>query len=218
MMASATALFSCEKNDPLAELGTVVGEHKVPFVTLSGVQALYPAGATIEYNVLYWTINDDIQKLVLMRNEMVSLTGTFKVDDGGGEITVPISTIIETEMAQFGDDLAHDPLNYETARNAYNKAMQYPIPAAYQQLKIKDGELDKLATFNELAYAAELKQAILEALAANGVSTSWEDLPAIITAIDLTAESVLNFQMRVYNANGFNDSPIRSVKIGALEE
>jgi hypothetical protein len=235
MMLSALALLSCEKNDPFAELGQVVSQDKVPFVTIANMSAAYPAGETINYNVYYWSVADDIDELALKRGEMLRLKGSLSIDDGAGEIEVALDEVFETEVAQLGDNLTHDPMDYETARNAYNRFMEHKISPEYQLLEIEFGEEEStglspeekaemeesLAKVNELAFSQEVKTAILEELKANGARAelSWEDLKDVITSIDLAMESTLIFQVRVYNEKGeYKDSTVRNVAVGAIPE
>lgn len=218
MLFAISTLFSCEENDPLSELGKVTSE-KAPFVTIANMQALYPAEDSILYNVFYWTIDDDIDKLALLKGETVLLKGSLTVDDGAGPVTVEIDTIFEAELVQEGADLAHDRLDYETARNAYNKAMIYEIPSAFQLIKIEDPTAEAFVKVDEHAYAPAVKSTILNALKNKGVVVTWENLPGITDEVALAVESTLSFQMRVYNKKGvYNDSPVRNVKVGALEE
>lgn len=232
MMLSATALLSCEKNDPFAELGEVVGEGKVPFVTIANMGGAYPAGDTIDYNVFYWSTADDIDRLALRRGEMAALKGSLTIDDGAGAINVELDTLFENEISQLGADLTHDPLDYETARNAYNKFMGYTISPEYQLLEVEYAQEESgdeeqaemkeaLATVNGLAFSEELKTAIMAKLKANGARSdlSWENLGDVVTSIDLAIESTLTFQVRVFNEKGgFKDSAVRNVAVGAILE
>lgn len=241
MMMSATVLCSCEKNDPFSELGEVVSQGKIPFVTIANMSGTNPAGETIEYNVFYWSAADDLDKLSPRRGEMLSLKGSLSIDDGAGIITVELDDLFEREVAPLGSDLTHDPLDYETARNAYNRFMEHEISAEYQLLEIAFGESqgaeeeestglspeekaemqEALAKVDQLAFSQDIKAAILELLKANGASSamSWEDLGEVITSIDLAMESTLIFQVRVYNVKGeFKDSALRNVAVGALPE
>lgn len=231
-MLSATALLSCEKNDPFDELGEVVGEGKVPFVTIANMSAAYSAGDTIDYNVFYWAAADDIDRLALRRGEVAALKGSLTIDDGAGPIMVELDTLFENEVSQLGDDLTHDPLDYETARNAYNKFMDYKISPEYQLLAVEyeqeesgpdeQAEMEEaLVKVNSLAFSQEVKTAILTKLKTNGARSdlSWEDLDELITSIDLSIESTLVFQVRVYNEKGgFKDSAVRNVAVGTLLE
>jgi hypothetical protein len=218
MLLSAGAFFSCEDNDPLSEMGNVTTE-KVPFVTISGMRSLYPAGDSILYNTFYWGINDDIDKLALLRGEQVIVKGSLTVNDGAGDVTVQIDELFEAEIEQEGADLQHDELDFETARNAYNKPLLYEVPSKYQLYKIEEADEEAYAKVSELAYSDEIKTAILQELANNGVVVTWDGLADITEAVNLQIESTLSFQVRVFNKKGFyNDSPVRNVKIGGLKE
>lgn len=215
VIGTATMLSSCEENDPLGDLGIVKGD-KVPYVTISGMESIYPAKDTIVYNAIYWTVEDDIDKLELYKSEQVTLSGSLSVDDGAGAITVEFNEVIETEMVQEGEAIEHDPMDYVTSRNAYTKRMEYIIPAEYQLLELKDETM--LADIEKVKYAEDLKTIILDELATNGIVADWDDLAGIATAVGLKIESNLNFQMRVYNAKGYNDSAARKVIVDAIEE
>jgi hypothetical protein len=218
MLLSAGAFFSCEDNDPLSEMGNVTTE-KVPFVTISGMRSLYPAGDSILYNTFYWGINDDIDKLALLRGEQVIVKGSLTVNDGAGDVTVQIDELFEAEIEQEGADLQHDELDFETARNAYNKPLLYEVPSKYQLYKIEEADEEIYAKVSDLAYSDQIKAAILAQLKENGVDVSWENLAGITEAVNLQIESTLSFQVRVFNKKGFyNDSPVRNVKIGGLKE
>lgn len=218
MLISAGAFFSCEDNDPLSEMGNITSE-KVPFVTISGMRSLYPADDSIVYNAFYWTINDDIDKLAFLRGEQVIVVGSLTVNDGAGDVTVEIDELFEAEIEQEGADLQHNELDFETARNAYNKPLLYEVPAKYQLHKIEEADEQAYAKVSELAYSEEIKAAILENLNSKGVFASWDELSDITEEVNLKIESTLSFQVRVYNRKGFyNDSPVRNVKIGALKE
>lgn len=218
MLISAGAFFSCEENDPLSEMGTITTE-KVPFVTISGMRSLYPAGDSIIYNTFYWTIDDDIDKLALLRGEQVIVEGSLTVNDGAGDVTVEISELFEAEIEQEGADLQHDELDFETARNAYNKPLLYEVPSKYQLFKIEEADEEAYAKVSELAYSEEIKAAILEKLNNKGVFVSWDELAGITEDVNLKIESTLSFQVRVFNKKGhYNESPVRNVKIGAIKE
>lgn len=246
MMLSATVLCACEKNDPFADLGEVVSEDKVPFVTIANMSSVYPAGETMDYNVYYWSAADDIDRLAVGRGEQTRLKGSLTIDDGAGAIEVGLDTLFETEIAQLGEELKHDPIDYETARNAYNRFMQYEVSPEYQLLEMEFGDEDEdeedseeeeptalspeekaeleeaLAKVDILVFSEEIKAAILERLKTNGARAdlNWEGLGDVITSIDLSIESALIFQVRVYNEKGeYRDSAERSVAVGAaLEE
>ena len=210
------SLTSCEENDPFKDLGEVVSD-KVPFVTTSGILNLYAADDSVLFNVFYWAAKDNIEKLSLGKGEQVSVAGNILVDDGGGPVTVDIAFMIEKEIEQEGADIPHDPLDYETARNAYNKAMIYHIGPEYQLLELEDPA--NLGSIDDLAYAEEIKQNILDTLGLSGVQVaSWEELGNITTGIALKIESTLSFQMLVIDAEGqYNQSAITAVKVGAIE-
>lgn len=209
-------LSACEKNDPLTELGKEVS-NKVPFVTTSGIQNLYAADDTVLFRVYYWSASDNIDKLVLSKGEVINASGNLVVDDGGGPVTVNIAFEMEKEMQQEGTDIAHDPLDYETARNAYNKAMSYHIDPQYQLLELEDPE--ELGAIDALANSQEIKENIVKALQDNGVIISaWEEIHNITTGIALKIESTLSFQMQVIDAVGqHNVSAVTTVKVGALD-
>lgn len=212
----AATLVSCDENDPFEDLGKQVTD-KVPFVTTSGIQNLYPADDSILFNVYYWAIEDDLEKLALLKGEKVTLTGSLSVDDGAGPVTIDLNSLVETEIEQEGEAIQHDPLDYETARNAYNKRMLYRIPQMYQLLEIEDTSM--LNEIDEVVHSEQVKAAIIETLSNNGIEVSWEGLADITTAIDLAIESTLIFQMRVYDKDGlYNESAVTEAKIGALEE
>jgi hypothetical protein len=216
LLGLATFLFSCEKNDPFDELGKVVSD-KVPFITTSGIQNLYAADDSILFNVYYWAIDDNIEKLALGKGERIDVAGNISLDDGGGPVSVDLTFVIEKEIAPEGTDIQHNPLDYETARNAYNKSMIYHISPQYQLLELEEAE--QLASIDELAYAQEIKQNIVDTLQLNGIQiSSWEELENITTGVTLKIESTLNFQMTVIDAQGeFNQSGITTVKVGAIE-
>lgn len=215
-MALATSLVSCEANDPFEDLGEVVS-GKVPFITTSGIQNLYAADDSILFNVYYWSAEDDIAKLALDKGEQVSILGNITVDDGGGQVTVEISELLEKEIAQEGADIVHDPLDYETARNAYNKPLIFHIGPQYQLLELESP--DNLESLDDVVYSQEIKSLILKALEDNGVLiSSWAELEEITTAIELVVESTLSFQVQVFDAEGeSNYSSVTTVKVGALK-
>lgn len=209
-------LSSCDENDPFNELGKVTSE-KVPFVTTSGIENLYAADDTIFFNVFYWAAADNIDKLILGKGEIIEIAGSLSIDDGGGPVSVNIAFTIEKEMLQVGADIPHNPLDYETARNAYNRAMSYHIDPGYQLLELEDPA--NLAAIDAMAHALEIKQSILEIVHQNGVlASSWEELQQITMGVDLKLESTLTFQVIVADAGAqFNHSQVTAVKVGALE-
>lgn len=214
-MALVTSLASCEENDPFEELGEVVS-GKVPFITTSGIQNLYAADDSILFNVYYWSAEDDIAKLALGKGEQVSIVGNITVDDGGGPATVAIDSLLEKEMTQEGADISHDPLDYETARNAYNKPMIFHIGPQYQLLELESP--DSLGSLDEVVYSQEIKSLIIKTLEDNGVLvSSWAELAGMTTSIELVVESTLSFQVQVFDAEGeSNYSSVTTVKVGAI--
>lgn len=215
LLVLAASLVSCEENDPFEELGEVVS-GKVPFITTSGIQNLYAADDSILFNVYYWSAEDDIAKLALGKGEQVSIVGNITVDDGGGPTTVEIASLLENEIMQEGADITHDPLDYETARNAYNKPMIFHIGPQYQLLELESP--DQIEGLDNVVYSQEIKSLIIQALEENGVLiSSWAELEGMTTAIELVLESTLSFQVQVFDAEGeSNYSSVTTVKVGAI--
>lgn len=216
LMGSVASLSSCEENDFLKDLGEV-GSDKVPFVTTSGISNLYAADDTILFNVYYWESDDNIAKLALGKGEQTDVAGNISLDDGGGPVSVDIAFMVEKEIGLEGAEITHDPLDYETARNAYNKSMSYHIGPEYQLLELEDPA--NLKSLEELAHAQQIKLTILDTLQQNGILVStWEEVEDITTDIELKIESTLYFQMMVIDAKEeFNQSGVTAVKVGAIE-
>ena len=217
-MAVFATLASCEMNDPLEDLGQEVGN--VPFVALSGLRDLYPAGDDMIFNINYWSKYDDPQSLALLMEENVVLKGSLTVDDGGGNTTVNFNNeSFKTELRKVGEDINHNPLDYETALNAYNKRMVIFIDPQFQMVSIKDAEEEALNSISDVARSEDIRSAIISKLESVGVQTSWAELSDIITEIDLAVESTLGLKIRVYNTAGrYNETTLRNVTVGSLAE
>ncbi|MGF1638688.1 MAG: hypothetical protein ACFCUU_16535 [Cyclobacteriaceae bacterium] len=217
-MAVLATLASCEMNDPLEDLGQEVGN--VPFVALSGLRDLYPAGDDMIFNINYWSKYDDPQSLALLMEENVVLKGSLTVDDGGGNTTVNFNNeSFKTELRKVGEDINHNPLDYETALNAYNKRMVIFIDPQFQMVSIKDAEEEALNSISDVARSEDIRSAIISKLESVGVQTSWAELSDIITEIDLAVESTLGLKIRVYNTAGrYNETTLRNVTVGSLAE
>ncbi|TRX48612.1 hypothetical protein FNH22_28885 [Fulvivirga sp. M361] len=212
----AGLILACSENDPISELGESKG--KVPFVRLSSVNSLYSAGDTINYSALYWTDRDDVQSLSIILGDQTQLSGTISVDDGAGEVSLTLDTLFVTELA-LQDDLEHDPLDYRTSLNQYVRSLTFTIPAKYQLWEISETENDAFLKVNELSFSSEIQSLILTRLQQSGVSTTWDDLAGITTAVELKIESTLNLRARVHDQGGnFNESSVSDARIGALIE
>ena len=209
-------MMACTENDPLDELG--VAKDKVPFVDLISVDALYEAGDTINYSVLYWSDRDDITSLSTLIEEQTQLLGTLSVNDGAGEVVLEFDTVFVGDTPQQSD-FQHDPLDYRTDLNQYVKPLDFTIPEAYQLWEIAGADEDSFLKVNELSFGSEIRSLILLQLQQNGVTTTWDDLAGITTSAELKIESTLDIRIRVSDQRGnFKESSVSSAKIGPLAE
>ncbi len=209
-------MTACSENDPLDELGVL--QDKVPFVDLTSVDALYDAGDTINYNVLYWSDRDDIASLSTLIDGQTQLLGTLSVDDGAGEVALAFDTVFVRD-SPLQSDLEHDPLDYRTDLNQYVKSMGFTIPEAYQLWEIAGADNESFLKVNELSFGSEIRSLILSQLQQNGITTTWDDLAGITTSAELKIESTLDIWIRVNDQQGnFNESSVSSAKIGPLAE
>ena len=209
-------ITACSENDPLDELGEEKG--KVPFVNVSSVDAFYNAGDTINYSVFYWSDRDDIENLSTLIDEQTQLIGTLSVDDGAGSVSLEFDTLFITETA-FKGDFDHDPFDYRTDLNQYVRAFAFNIPEKYQLWEIAEAEDANFLKVNSLAFGSEITALVLLRLAQNGISTTWDDLASITTAVELKIESTLGIRARVTDQQGhFNETSASNTKIGLLAE
>ncbi len=156
-----TALWGCEKNDPLAEQGTLTG-NSVPFNLLAQM-ADAAAGDTLNLRNVAWAIDDNIENVSFFHRgfKLRNYEFAFSVetDLNGVSETYEMEYIFAEDSILFeAQRFAQYPENgqsldqyYQTLENAYVIVHEFIVPDQYKISKEVDGEL--ILALNETVYS-----------------------------------------------------------------
>ncbi len=141
-------LWACEKNDPLADQGTLTGLQK-PFNLLAQMPDA-AAGDTITLRTVSWAVNDDIATVSLYHEGFKLQTVDAKMavqvnDDTTYELnavyladTVYVDQVLIAEYPEEGTSLLD---YYQTYENAYVILHDFEVPQVYALLKATNEDL-----------------------------------------------------------------------------
>ncbi|MFO7874652.1 MAG: hypothetical protein R6U62_09240 [Bacteroidales bacterium] len=135
-----TALFACEKNDPLADQGELTG-NQAPFNLLAQIPDA-EVGDTVILRTVCWAVDDNITQ-VNFYHEGVKLrtfevTMTFQTEDDMFDLkaVVPQDSIFidRTHIAGYPEEGSSLLDYYQTLQNAYVFEHDFVVPEVYGKL------------------------------------------------------------------------------------
>jgi hypothetical protein len=148
ILVFVAALWACEKNDPLADQGSLTGKM-VPFNLLAQMPDA-AAGDTITLRNVSWAIQDNIEKIIFFHSG-------FKVRTYEVKLAVPLKDgkTYERTIMLVEDSIHFEPtqvitypeagtsLNmfYQTQENAYVILHQFVVPQQYALTRDKNDVL-----------------------------------------------------------------------------
>lgn len=144
----AAGLWSCEKNDPLADQGKFTG-NIMPFNSLSQMMST-KAGDTVLLRTVCWAVNDDIETVEFFQNG-------FKKRFFEASMSIEVNdTTIYHFHATFDEDTIFTPQSlivsypneeysldhfFQTYDNAYVVTHKYVVPMEYEVIRKEDAAL-----------------------------------------------------------------------------
>lgn len=156
-------LWSCEKNDPLADQGDLTGII-VPFNLLAQMPDA-AAGDTVRLRTVTWAIDDDIESVSFyhMGFKLREYEVKMAVQISSGS-TVELATLFKEDSVKFASTLVASypeqgsTLNdyYQTYENAYVVVHNFLVPQQYRLSKEKNEEL--ILAMKDGVYQAVVEQ------------------------------------------------------------
>lgn len=140
-------LLSCEKNDPLADQGSLTGQE-APFNLLAQM-ADAKVGDTLRLRTVAWAANDDLETIAFFHKgfsvEDYSIKIRIELTAGPADLAVTFKTdSIKTERTLIKSyPESGSSLNefYQTIESAYVIESPFIVPENYQPLKAEGGQL-----------------------------------------------------------------------------